>query len=169
VPPRGPKPKPVEQALRDGTHPGRIPNPPLRTGTVPQVSLPDYFNSYQQTAWKELVQVLTALDVLDSADAATLETCAAMVGRMREARHELNHSDMVQVTQRGAEVPSPWWKVEKEAAQQVQRLLAELGLSPSARARLANAGLKSQKPDETLNDLLGLSGRAQAKEKAVFQ
>lgn len=103
--------------------------------------------------------MLTALDVLDSADAQALETCAAMMGRMREARYELNRSEKVQVTQRGAEVPSPWWKIEKEAAQQAARFLAELGLTPSARARLANQGVKSKKPEETLADILGPSGR----------
>lgn len=156
---RGPKPKSIEQALRDGRSPARIPSPPLRTGTEADLSPPDYFNHYQTTAWEQLVAVLTALDVLDTADGATLETAAAMMGRMREARHELLKTDMIQVTQRGAEVPSPWWRIEKEAALQVQRLLSELGLSPSARARLANTGVKSKKPDEMLSDVLGPSGR----------
>lgn len=156
---QGPKPKPVEQALRDGTHPSRIPNPPLRTSTQAKVELPDYFNRYQEKAWEQLVEVLTALDILDTADAGTLETAAAMMGRMREARNELNHSPMIEETQRGASIPSPWWKIEKEAAQQVQRLLTELGLSPSARARLANLGTKSKKPEDVMNDALGLSGR----------
>ena len=156
---RGPKGKPVEIAIRDGTHKSRIPNPPLRTDVEAHVERPDYFNHYQNRAWDELVEMLTALDVLDSADAQTLETCAAMVGRMREARYELNRGEKVTMTQRGAEVPSPWWKIEKEAAQQVSRFLAELGLTPSARARLANLGVKSRRPEETLDDILGQSGR----------
>jgi len=155
----GPKPKPVEVAKRDGTTPSRVPNPPLRTSAEAEVSMPEYFNKFQEIAWMELVTVLTELDILDTADYATLETCAAMMGRMREARHELNRSDMIEVTQRGASVPSPWWKIEREASQTATRLLAELGLSPSARARLANTGVKSKKPEDVLADVLGESGR----------
>ena len=156
---RGPKNKPVEIAKRDGTRPSRVPNPPLRTGVGSDLQMPDYFNSYQQKAWEELMSALSDLDVLDNADAATVETAAAMLGRMREARHELNKSDMIEYTQRGAAVPSPWWRIEKEAAQQVQRLLAELGLGPSARARLANNGAQSKKPQDTLDMILGEPGR----------
>ncbi|HEY6022266.1 MAG TPA: P27 family phage terminase small subunit, partial [Candidatus Paceibacterota bacterium] len=113
---RGPKPKPVEQAKRDGTHASRIPNPPLRTGAGANLEMPRYFDEFQQTAWNELVKILTDLDILDSADRHTVETCAEMIGRMRLARHELNSSgEMITTTQRGAEVPSPWWKIEREA------------------------------------------------------
>lgn len=157
---RGPKPKPVEQAKRDGTRPSRIPNPPLRTGMNAELEMPEGFNKHQEKAWDELVSALRALDVLDSADAAMLETAAAMLGRMREARLELTRgADMIEVTQRGAAVPSPWWKIEREASLQVTRLLAELGLSPSARARLANGGTKSKKQEEALDDILGAPGR----------
>lgn len=156
---RGPKPKPVEQARRDGTHPNRIPNPPLRTDVNASLEMPGYLNEYQRVAWEQLVEVLKDLDVLDNSDASMVETCAAMLGRMREARHELNKGDMVEYTQRGAAIPSPWWRIEKEAAQQVQRLLAELGLGPSARARLANTGVTSKKHEETLEGLLGDPGR----------
>lgn len=158
----GTKPKPVEQALRDGTHPSRIPNPPLRTSVEADVEIPEYFNSYQKKAWRELVQMLTDLDVLDDADAAVVETTAAMIGRMREARKELLTADMVDVTQRGAEVPSAWWKIEREASLQVARLLGELGLTPSARARLANSGTRSKKPEDALDAFLGEPGRLQA-------
>jgi len=156
---RGPKKKPTEIAKRDGTRPSRVPSPPLRTGVGATLQMPDYYNEYQKKAWEELVAALTDLDVLDNADAAVLETAAAMIGRMREARHELNGSEMIEYTQRGAAVPSPWWRIEKEAAQQVQRLLAELGLGPSARARLANNGAQSKKPEDALDALLGSSGR----------
>lgn len=155
----GPKPKPVEQAKRDGTHKSRIPNPPLRTGVEAKVSLPENFNAWQKTAWTEIVSMLTDLDVLDSADAAVVETAAAMLGRMREARHELNHTVMVEVTQRGAEAPSAYWRIEREAGLQVAKLLAELGLTPSARARLANSGTKSQKPEDAFDAFMGEPGR----------
>lgn len=155
----GPKEKPIEQAKRDGTPAARVPNPPLRTGVGASIEMPEYFNKFQQKAWNELMTMLSDLNVLDSADAATLENAAAMLGRTREARHELNHSDMVVYTQRGAAIPSPWWKIEREASLQVSRLLAELGLSPSARARLANLGAKSKTPEEKIGDLLGAPGR----------
>lgn len=155
----GPKPKPVEQAQRDGTHPSRIPNPPLRTGVEAKVSIPEGLNPFQVLAWQEIVKMLTDLDVLDSADAAVVETAAAMLGRMREAREELNRSNMVEVTQRGAEVPSAFWRIEREAGLQVAKLLAELGLTPSARARLANSGTKSQKPEDAFDEFMGEPGR----------
>lgn len=123
--------------------------------------MPGDFTPYQEKAWEELVEVLTSLDVLDSADAATVETCAAMIGRMREARRLLNSDDLVVESQRGGLRSSPYWTIEREAGLQVARLLAELGLSPSARARLANAGAKSKKPEELLDDILGAPGRLQ--------
>jgi len=158
----GPKPKPVEQAKRDGTRPARIPNPPLRSGPTANLETPEDFNSDQIRAWKQLVGLLTDLDVLDSADIPMLETAAAMLGRMREARRELLTADMIEITQRGAAVPSPWWKIEREASLQLTKLLAELGLSPSARAKLANGGTRSQKQESTLDDLLGEPGRLKA-------
>lgn len=161
---RGPKNKPTEVAKRDGTRPSRVPNPPLRSGVGSTLEVPDYFNSYQERAWDEIMNALQALDTLDNADAAVVETAAAMLGRMREARDQLNRSDMIEYTQRGAAVPSPWWRIEKEAAQQVQRLLAELGLGPSARARLANNGAQSKKPEDVLDSILGTPGRLQVLE-----
>lgn len=161
---RGPKPKSTEQAKRDGTRPSRVPNPPLRTGVEASIEPPESFNRWQTEAWEQLVTLLDALDILDTADSVMVETCAAMVGRMREARHELSvrGADMVEVTQRGAAIPSPYWKIEREAAQQVTRLLAELGLGPSARARLASSGAVSKRPEEALDDLLGEPGRLRA-------
>lgn len=155
----GPKPKPTEQAIREGVRKDRVPNPPLRSGPGVDPEMPPHLNQFQQDAWAELIDALKSLDVLDNADLMIVETAAAMLGRMREARKELLYADMVEVTQRGASVPSPWWKIEREASLQVHKLLAELGLSPSARARLANSGAKSKKPDEMLDDFLGAPGR----------
>src|SRR4051812_29095050 len=106
----GPKPKPVEQALRDGTAPNRIPNPPLRTGTGANLVMPDDFNKDQERAWNQILQLLNDLDVLDTADTVAVETAATVLGRLREARRELNRGEKIEVTQRGASVPSPWWR-----------------------------------------------------------
>lgn len=124
--------------------------------------MPDNFTEFQQQAWRELVEVLEALSVLDNADAATVETCAAMLGRMREARSLLNKDDLVTESQRGGLRSSPYWVIEREAGMQVARLLAELGLTPSARGRLANQGAKSNKPEQLLDDILGEPGRLKA-------
>lgn len=165
---RGPKGKPTEQALRDGTRKSRIPERPLRTGPAGGVELtpPENFNAWQQRAWDELTKLLNELDVLDAADSPTVEAAAAMLGRMREARHMLNREpDMgVVESQRGGLRSSPYWVMEREAGLQVAKLLSELGLSPSARAKLANAGAKSKKPEEQLDDVLGAPGRLRAVE-----
>lgn len=155
----GPRPKPVEQKQREGEKPGRMPNPPLRTGGIPELDAPEHLNSWQQKAWKEIVTVLKDLDVLDKADMFMVEQAAVMLGRMREARKELLTADMIEYTQRGAAVPSPWWRIEREASMQATKLLTELGLSPTARARLANGGTKSKKPEERLDSVLGEPGR----------
>lgn len=163
---RGPQGKPTELALRDGTRKSRIAERPLRTGPAGSVQLapPANFNEWQHEAWEELVSLLNELDVLDNADAPTVETAAAMLGRMREARYLLNREvDMgVEESQRGARRASPYWAIEREAGLQVSKLLGELGLSPAARAKLANAGAKSKKPEDKLDDVLGAPGRLRA-------
>lgn len=156
----GPKGKAIEQKIREGEKPGRIPNAPLRSGAVPSLPPPEHLNKWQLEAWNQIIQVLTDLDILDKADQFMVEQAAVMVGRMREARKELLTAEMIEYTQRGAAIPSPWWRIEREAAMHATKLLAELGLSPTARARLANAGgAKSKKPEEKLGDMLGAPGR----------
>jgi P27 family predicted phage terminase small subunit len=160
---RGRKPTPIEQKIREGVRPVRIPNPPLRTGGSTELSKPKHLNEYQGTAWEEITETLRDLGTLDVADAMMVEAAAAMVGRSREARHELNllGPDLVEESQRGASRVNAWWLVEREATRQAEKLLTELGLSPTARARLANGGTKNEKTQETLDELLGDPGRLQ--------
>lgn len=159
----GRKPTPVEEKIREGVRPSRIPNAPLRSASPAELTPPRGFNEYQKLAWEEIVKTLRDLGTLDAADAMMVESAAAMMGRSREARRELNilGPDIVEESQRGASRVNAWWLIEREATRQAEKLLTELGLSPTARARLANGGTKSEKAQDTLDDLLGDPGRLQ--------
>ena len=95
------------------------------------------------TAWRQIVEDLEGLGVLAHSDRGAVEALAVLVGRAREARAHVNKDGAVDVVSGRV---SPWWQVEQRSWERAIRYYSELGLSPSARARLGLVVGRVQRP-----------------------
>jgi P27 family predicted phage terminase small subunit len=98
--------------------------------------MPQGLTKRMQTAWKRIVQDLTAAGMLDRADWPVVEALAVAVGRAREARAILNKDGLLHKNSQGI-VAHPALGVEERAWREVRQLAGSiLPLSPPSRASL---------------------------------
>lgn len=144
---RGPAPKP--QALKDlaGNPGGRkpLPDPPILPAHVekPQFSSPE-----AAQVWDSLVAMLTAGRLVGSVDAFALERYSVLFAEWRKAMTlvQTKGSDYVETDEvvvkgkRKVRVVKafelPWAKRLRDLNQQLVRIEAQFGMSPSARTRI---------------------------------
>ena len=133
---RGRKPKPAALRLAEGNvgH-RRIPDEaPIRRG-VPVC--PKHLWGPARAEWFRAIKLLDAAGVMTHGDRAILAAYCVMWGRWVEAEKQLKKpGDHVRVTEKGAEVQSPWIGIANRAAELMQRFAVELGLTPAARSRV---------------------------------
>lgn len=145
--PGGRKPKPTEEKRRTG-NPGKrgLPQATLVGGRRPPAQPPG-LSAPMVAAWKVMVEDLTAGGVLDHADGGIIEAAAVFWGRAREARAELTRQAAAHARKRRAlphllaetargYTANPLIAIERESWGQFRLIADNLGLSPTARARL---------------------------------
>src|SRR5438128_12468305 len=114
---RGRKPKPTKLKIMTG-NPGKRPlnkrEPKPRAGAP---VCPTQLDAKAKALWKRIADQLAAMGLISQADGVALELLCDAYSQWREARKE---------GQSGAE---PWKRVKS--------MLAEFGLTPSSRSRLA--------------------------------
>jgi P27 family predicted phage terminase small subunit len=118
MPPRGRKPLPRIE-LADGKSP----------------SMPSDLFPEAKTAWRQILSELARAGTLASTDALIVELAAVAVGRVRQARKILIHEGLQIRSERGA-IVHPLARLEVAMMGQARQLLAEVGLTATARARL---------------------------------
>jgi P27 family predicted phage terminase small subunit len=118
MPPRGRKPLPRSR-LADGK------TPPMPRSLFPEA----------RGAWRQIVGALERVGTLSSSDALTIELAAVAVGRLRQARTELAREGLQVRSERGA-IVHPAGRLEIAMMGQARQLLAEMGLTATARTRL---------------------------------
>lgn len=118
MPPRGRKPTPRPHQA-DGKR------PPLPRTLFPEA----------KTAWRQIIADLEQAGSLSSSDGLVIELAAVAVGRVRQARSQLAREGLQVRSERGA-IVHPLARLELAMMSQARQLLAELGASPTARARL---------------------------------
>lgn len=112
----------------------------------PRKELPDQVKSI----YKSIANELKEADVLSNLDIDLLETTAYAIYRMRQARDRINKDGIVITTPKGI-AKHPAINIEKDYQSIFQNGCIQLGLSPSARAKLAIIHLESDK-EESLED-----------------
>lgn len=169
----GTKPKPIEQRRKEGTLRARHKTKtPMVMGGRARPEEPQGLGGDALEAWRWLVDTLWDSGVLDLADAPLIEGCAVQLGRAREAARDIAERGQMVTVIRGkynsgpgyeSFEPNPSLRVEREAWVQVRQLCEQLGIGPSARARLAGLGVQGRGPDVELpavGKLRALSGGA---------
>jgi P27 family predicted phage terminase small subunit len=133
---RGRKPKPARLKLIDGNpgkRPiGREPQPPASQPTCPA-----HLSPTAKAEWKRLARMLNQIGVLTQADRAVLAAYCQAYGRWVEAERKLKETPPLLKTPAGYVQQSPWLSIANKQIELMTRLMAEIGLTPSARSRLA--------------------------------
>ena len=133
---RGRKPKPAALKLIDGNpgkRPiGREPKPPDTRPTCPS-----YLSPTAKAEWKRLAGALNEIGLLTQIDRTVLAAYCQAYGRWVEAEKRLAETPPLLKTPAGYVQTSPWITISNKQVELMVRLMGELGLSPSARARLA--------------------------------
>jgi P27 family predicted phage terminase small subunit len=147
----GPPPKPTAQLRLTGTWRGK-----KRQGE-PKVDIavpdaPDWLSDEAKAAWDELATVLAPMMVVSPSDAISLAQLAEYLAQWKKATAALKRYGEVMPTrdESGKIVGfrrSPWVAMQMEYGLMLRRLMAEFGMTPSARARLGN---NAEDPKEAL-------------------
>jgi P27 family predicted phage terminase small subunit len=149
---RGRKPKPTALKLIEG-NPGKRPihgsesRPP---GTQP--TCPAHLSPTAKAEWKRLAQSLNRIGLLTQADRAALAAYCQSYGRWVEAERKLAETPPLLKTPAGYVQPSPWLGIANKQLELMAKFMAELGLTPSSRSRLAVQLPTGPKPWETHDD-----------------
>lgn len=168
---RGPAPKPTKLKVLAG-NPGKRklnqeePEPALVEKAPPPAHLPEY----AKEAWKEIVPELCRLKLLTVVDMIGLEMCCMAYQRWREnedwvtkyggtivyraepteQEKKENKPGKIRSVQQAPQV----WSA-KSAFEQYKNMMAEFGLSPSARTRLSVSGGKKEIDNADLERFFG--------------
>lgn len=87
--------------------------------------------------WREMVGELRRLGMLTGVDRAALAAYCAAFQRLAEARRQMKRTGGAVVRDRNGELRlSPWFRIEKAAAETLTRLAIEFGFTPASRPRL---------------------------------
>ncbi len=134
---RGRKPKPTRLKVIEGNpghRPinGREPKPPAS-----QPSCPAHLSPTAKAEWKRLARTLNKIGILTQVDRAALAAYCQSYGRWVEAEKKLTETPVILKTPAGYVQPSPWLAIANKQLELMAKYMAELGLTPSARSRLA--------------------------------
>lgn len=123
----GRKPKPAGSRGRDGAGP----TPPE---ALPRC--PPHLSRHAQNEWRRLATPLHRMGVLTVCDRAALAAYCQAWARWVEAEEKLAQTPPLLKTPSGYVQQSPWLSIANKQLELMGRYMAELGLTPSARARL---------------------------------
>lgn len=145
---RGRKPKPTVLKLIEGNPGkrrinGREPRPPAFVPTCPA-----HLSPTAKTEWKRMARMLNETGLLTQIDRTVLATYCQAYGRWVEAERRLAETPALLKTPAGYVQVSPWITIANKQVELMTRLMAELGLSPSSRSRLAVQVRNGPKPWE---------------------
>lgn len=131
---RGRKPRPAKVLELEGRRPrpaGRARAEPQGTGQPVQ---PGWLPPYAAEAWDQLVPELAAMGVLCVLDTAVIVGLCLSVSDVRQAREQIE--DLTEPTADGGSKKNTLLRIARDAQLDVLRHAAELGCTPSGRARL---------------------------------
>ncbi len=147
----GMRPKPTRLKIlagKPGHHPLNLrePQPAIPT-ELPQPPLP--LSRLARKEWERIGGLLLSLRILTELDLSALAAYCVVYGRWVEAENDLRRRGVMVPAKPGSKnlILNPFLSVSNKALQQMLRLLAEFGLTPSTRTR-GVAGEAWQDPEE---------------------
>lgn len=108
---------------------------PIPPGTLP--GCPRHLGAVARTEWKRLAATLWRMGVLTVVDRAALAAYCQCYGRWVEAERKLAETPLLIRTPGGHVQQSPWLSIANRQLELMGRFMAELGLTPAARSRIA--------------------------------
>jgi len=150
---RGRKPKPSAIRILTG-NPGKRPivagepQPPIPDGTP---YCPRHLNEPAKREWRRIVGILVDLGLYTEVDRAALAMYCQAWGRWVMAERKVQEEGEVIVSKMGGLYQNPWLHVANRAWEQMRKVLAEFGLTPSSRTRLS---VRAGEPEPSLADVL---------------
>lgn len=161
----GRPPKPIEQHQREGTlRPRQKAQTPLLIGGRKRPRSPKEFKkgSNSHYAFNVLVRDLWDGGILDRADKGLIVAAAILYDQAMEAQRLIDDYGFAYKETRGARdgksgyqtvVVNPCVREQRAALVEYTKICDSLGVGPTARARLANSGLKGKAPSQTIAGL----------------
>lgn len=138
---KGRKPKPIAVKRLQG-NPGKR---PLNEGGTPKPPIPEstpyvprHLNEHAKKEWRRVVKILMEIGLYTEVDRAALAMYCQAWGRWVEAEEMLVETggEILASEETGNFYQNPWYHVANKAWEQMRKVLAEFGLSPSSRSRL---------------------------------
>jgi P27 family predicted phage terminase small subunit len=133
---RGPIPKSNEQEILEGNpskRPLRKELPKSRPGST---TYPAWLSSAAKREWKRLTPELARMGLLTKLDRNILAGYCAAFAMWQETQEVLSKQGTVYVSPKGKLEIRPEMEVAKTIGEMMQRFAAELGLTPTSRARM---------------------------------
>lgn len=149
---RGRKPKPTAFKLLTGNPGKRRINgaEPDLPSVDPFTSVPSVLKDDRASAeWRRLAPMLSASKVLTEGDRASLIALCQQWSRYLDATEKAEAAGLIVKAPSGYPMPNPYLGVANKALAHCTKLWAELGLTPSSRARVttSGAGVQQSKAD----------------------
>ena len=132
---RGTKPKPTRLKLLAG-NPGKRPlnerEPQFQNRMPPP---PSHLDRLERQEWKRMCELLAAARILTEADRDALAVYSVIYTRWAEAEREIKKNGPVVKVGNSIQL-SPYLTIANRCMEQMLRLWAEFGLTPSSRTRI---------------------------------
>jgi P27 family predicted phage terminase small subunit len=156
---RGPRPKPVEQKIREG-NPGhrRLPEPILVGGRPTEEELaepPEHLPPDAKRLWREDIATLVETGIADRVDRTALEGLCIAYARACQAGRVIASEGLFAVGSVGNLRPHPAVKIEQDAWHRFYAMAEHFALTPVARTRLGQAELGRRSLAAELGEKLG--------------
>jgi P27 family predicted phage terminase small subunit len=143
----GPKPRPPALRLLQGNRSKRPITPELKAPPG-RPECPDFLDDYAREEWAAIVPVLEKMGILAICDKALLCVYCDAYGTFRKACEDAKGQGLTLKTKTGNTIQNPILGTRNAARNEMFRALTELGLSPSARARLGGTSGGAKDPIE---------------------
>lgn len=133
----GPPKKPTAWRRAEGNRGKRAwnhaePKPPEGTPDCP-----DHLSEEAKAEWHRLVDTLVSMGVITIVDRAVLAAYCQAYGRWVEAERKLQETPVLFKTPSGYVQQSPWLTIANRQMELMGRYMAEIGLTPASRSRIA--------------------------------
>lgn len=133
----GPPKKPTAWRRAEGNRGKRAwnhaePKPPEGTPDCP-----DHLSEEARAEWLRLVDTLVSMGVITIVDRAVLAAYCQAYGRWVEAEQKLKEAPLLFKTPSGYVQQSPWLNIANRQMELMGRYMAEIGLTPASRSRIA--------------------------------
>ena len=135
---RGRKPTPTALKLVRG-NPGKRPINDAEPTPLASIDLecPDWLSAPAREHWPAIAEQLRAAGLLSDIDHAALGLYCEAFARWKDANEKVVKLGAVVKSANGYPIPSPYLQVANQAYAQLTRMLAEFGMTPSSRSRVA--------------------------------